>query len=311
MRLVFMGTPEFAVPSFNRLIEDGHIIVGVVTQPDRPRGRGLRVCESAVKQTAREHAFPILQPEDPADPAFIEALRNWEAECFIVVAFRLLPEAVWGMPPAGTVNLHASLLPRYRGAAPVQWAVIRGETETGVTTFFIEKKMDTGDWILQRKTVIDPDETAGELHDRLSVLGADCLSETVNRIEAGTATRTRQQGEPTSAPKILPEHGRIDWNRSGRDVVNLIRGLSPTPGAYTFWEGKRLRLSGARPWNDKAQAGPGTVLAAEGSLLRIAAGEGGVEIRTLQLECGKPMNTADFLRGHRLGSGTVFGAAGA
>jgi methionyl-tRNA formyltransferase len=311
MRLVYMGTPEFAVPGLKRLIEDGHSVAGLVTQPDRPRGRGLRVCEPAIKKAAADAGIPVLQPENLTDPDFLEALRKWEAECFIVVAFRLLPEAVWTLPPAGTVNLHASLLPLYRGAAPIQWAIIRGETETGVTTFYIERKMDTGDWILQHRTAIHPEETAGELHDRLSVIGAECLSETVRRIEAGTASRTRQHGEPSTAPKILPEHGRIDWTRPGRDVSNLIRGLSPFPGAYTFWEGKRLRLCGGRSWDGPARAVPGTVLDAACGLLRVAAGQGGVEIRSLQLECGRPMETADFLRGHRIRPGTVLGAADA
>jgi methionyl-tRNA formyltransferase len=311
MRLVYMGTPDFAVPGLKRLIEDGHSIAGIVTQPDRPRGRGLRVCEPAIKKAAVDAGIPVLQPENLTDPDFLEALRKWDAECFIVVAFRLLPEAVWTQPPAGTVNLHASLLPRYRGAAPIQWAIIRGETETGVTTFYIERKMDTGDWILQRRTAIHPEETAGELHDRLSVIGAECLSETVQRIEAGTATRTRQQGEPSTAPKILPEHGRIDWTRPGRDVSNLIRGLSPFPGAYTFWEGKRLRLCACRPWDGTTRAVPGTVLDSACGLLRVAAGQGGVEISSLQLECGKPMETAEFLRGHRISPGTVLGAADA
>jgi methionyl-tRNA formyltransferase len=309
MRLVYMGTPDFAVPGLKRLIQDGHSIAGVVTQPDRPRGRGLRVCEPVIKKAAADAGIPVLQPENLNAPEFLEALRKWEAECFVVIAFRLLPEAVWTLPPAGTVNLHASLLPRYRGAAPIQWAIIRGETETGVTTFYIERKMDTGDWILQRRTAIHPEETAGELHDRLSVIGAECLSETVRRIEAGTATRTRQQGEPSSAPKILPEHGRIDWTWSGRDVSNLIRGLSPFPGAYTFWEGKRLRLFGGRPWDGTVQAAPGTVLDSACGLLRVAAGQGGVEILSMQLECGRPMETAEFLRGHRIRPGTVLGAA--
>ncbi|MBN2201288.1 methionyl-tRNA formyltransferase [bacterium] len=311
MRLVYMGTPEFAVPGLKRLIEDGHLIAGVVTQPDRPRGRGLRVCEPAVKCAAVEAGLPVLQPEDLKDPDFLAALRGWEAECFIVVAFRILPDAVWMMPPAGAVNLHASLLPRYRGAAPIQWAVIRGETETGVTTFFIERKMDTGDWILQRRTPIGPEETAGELHDRLSVIGAECLSETVRRIETGTAVRTRQEGEPSTAPKILPEHGRIDWTRPGRDISNLVRGLSPHPGAYTFWEGRRLRLCGVHPWEGGAGQAAGTVIEAGCGPLRVAAGLGGVEIRSLQLECGRPMEAAEFLRGHRMRPGTVLGAADA
>jgi len=308
MRLVFMGTPEFAVPSLRKLVESPHAVAGVVTQPDRPSGRGLQVSVSPVKTLALESGIPLVQPADLKDPQFRLRLEEWDAECFVVVAFRILPQEVFDIPPKGTVNLHASLLPRYRGAAPIQWAIIAGETETGVTTFFIDRKVDTGDWILQEKTPIGPDETAGELHDRLARIGADCLLKTVDLIAAGKAVRTRQAGEPTPAPKILAEHCRIDWSRPAVEVVNFIRGLSPHPGAYTVWNGKRVKLfkADSLPGADP-HAAPGTVVHAADEGLTVATGAGSVIVRMIQLECGQAMPAGDFLRGHRIDSGTVLG----
>jgi methionyl-tRNA formyltransferase len=313
MRLVFMGTPEFAVPSLEKLLAGDHAVVGVVTPPDRPKGRGLRVSVFPVKQKAITAGIPVAQPEDLKDLRFIRTLRQWKADCFAVVAFRILPREVYGMPPKGTVNLHASLLPKYRGAAPIHWAILRGEKETGVTTFFIEERVDTGDWILQEKTTIGPEETAGELHDRLAVMGADCLARTMDLIASGQATRTPQQGVPTTAPKILPVHCRIDWSRPADSVVNLIRGLSPRPGAFTFWNGKRLKCLKAihDPESATEAHPPGTVLKAGKEGLTVSAGGGRVVIRSVQLESGEPMDVDTFLRGHRLVPGMVFGASDA
>jgi methionyl-tRNA formyltransferase len=307
MRLVFMGTPEFAVPSLKRLAESGHTLAGIVTQPDRPKGRGLRVGFSAVKSFAMEAGLSVLQPENLRDPAFLHALKEWKADCFVVVAYRVLPREVFEMPPKGTVNLHASLLPKYRGAAPVQWAVIRGETETGVSTFFIEEKVDTGAWILQERTAIRSDETAGELHDRLALIGAGCLLRTVNLIADGKAVGTPQKGEATPAPKILPEHCRIDWRKSAAEIANLIRGLSPRPGAFTFWNGKRLKMLQAGLHSGEAEyASPGTVVRIDAEDLCVASGDGFVRVRTVQLECGQAMDMCSFLRGHCIVPGTVF-----
>ena len=309
MRLVFMGTPEFAVPSLRELIESPHPVVGVVTQPDRPSGRGLQVAAPSVKRLALEAGLPLAQPADLKEPGFHRQLIEWNADCFVVVAFRILPQEVFELPPKGTVNLHASLLPRYRGAAPIQWAIMRGETETGVTTFFIERKVDAGDWILQEKTSIDPDETAGELHDRLARIGADCLLKTVDLIAGGKADRTRQEGVATPAPKILPEHCRIDWRRPAVEVVNFIRGLSPHPGAYTVWNGKRVKLFKAGSLSGEfSLTAPGTVVRADEEGLTVASGNGQVIIRKIQLECGQAMTVGDFLRGHCIVSGTVLGA---
>jgi methionyl-tRNA formyltransferase len=308
MRLVFMGTPGFALPSLLGLVRGPHTVVGVVTRPDRPRGRGQRFALSPVKKTALEMGLPVAQPEDLNGPEFLRQLKAWNADCFAVVAFRILPETVYTMPPKGSVNLHASLLPRYRGAAPIQWAIMNGETSTGVTTFFIERRVDTGDWIIQEKTPINPDETSGDLHDRLAVIGAECLAKTVDLIAKGKAVRTPQTGEPTPAPKILPEHCRIDWKRPAPDLVNLIRGLSPHPGAHTTLNGKRIKLfqAGALPGGPHP-APPGSLVHADREELVVACGRGAVSIRRVQLECGQPMAVEDFLRGHRLPPDTVLG----
>jgi methionyl-tRNA formyltransferase len=305
-----MGTPEFAVPSLRKLIESRHPVVGIVTQPDRPRGRGLHVAFSPVKRTALDKGIPVVQSANLQDPGFIRQLNEWKADCFIVVAFRILPQEVFTLPPKGTVNLHASLLPRYRGAAPIQWAVMNGETETGVTTFFIEQRVDTGDCILQEKTSIGTDETAGELHDRLANIGADCLMKTVDLIAGDKAVRIRQTGKATPAPKILPEHCRIDWQRPASDLVNFIRGLSPHPGAYTVWNGRRMKLFKANLFlrNQNPSPAPGTVIRADDEGLTIVSGNGQVLVRRIQLECGQPMAVGEFLRGHCISSGTVLGA---
>jgi methionyl-tRNA formyltransferase len=307
MRLVFMGTPEFAVPSLKILFESGHVLAGIVTQPDRPKGRGLKVGFSAVKRFAIEEGLPVLQPENLRDPAFLQALKDWKADCFVVVAYRVLPREVFALPPGGTINLHASLLPKYRGAAPIQWAVIRGEEETGVSTFFIEEQVDTGACILQEKTAIRPDETAGELHDRLALIGAGCLLRTVELVAEGKAVGTPQRGDATPAPKIPPEQWRIDWRKPAAEVVNFIRGLSPRPGAFTFWSGRRLKLFHAAigPAGSKHPV-PGTVVRVDAEGLCVASGDGCVQVRAVQLECGQAMDIGAFLRGHCIVRGSVF-----
>ena len=239
LRIVFFGTPDFAVESLSRLVEGGYNIVGVVTMPDKEAGRGHKLLQSPVKQYALEHGLKLMQPERLKNPQFIEELHALNADLQIVIAFRMLPEAVWAMPPLGTFNLHASLLPKYRGAAPINWAVINGETETGVTTFFLKHEIDTGDIIQQRKIAIADNDNVGIVHDKLMVMGADMVIETVDAIIAGTVKPVPQEQlcnagtEPTPAPKIFKETCRIDWNRPARDVRNLVRGLSPYPAAWT------------------------------------------------------------------------------
>ncbi len=235
LRIVFMGTPEFAVTSLDKILDSGYRVVGVITAPDKPAGRGRKLTQSAVKKFALEKGLHLLQPTKLKDPGFLEALKALEANLFVVVAFRMLPEVVWKMPLYGTFNLHASLLPQYRGAAPINWAVINGEKETGVTTFFINERIDTGEMILQEKTEIGDSETAGEVHDRLMVLGARLVTRTIDLI-AADEVRTEVQSESAElkpAPKIHKETCRVNWHQDATSILNHIRGLSPYPGAWS------------------------------------------------------------------------------
>ncbi|MBI1191724.1 MAG: methionyl-tRNA formyltransferase [Bacteroidetes bacterium] len=239
-----MGTPDFAVAPLQALVEAGWNVVGVVTAPDKPSGRGLQLQPSPVKKYALEHALPLLQPTNLKDPTFQQELAEWQAELQVVVAFRMLPEAVWNMPPLGSINLHASLLPAYRGAAPIHRAVMNGETETGLTTFFLRHAIDTGDLLDQVRLAIGPEETTGELHDRMMVLGAELVLSSVEKISKGQVNGQPQppgENYPT-APKIFRDDTQIDWNRPAADLHNLVRGLSPSPAAWTTWQGKTLKI---------------------------------------------------------------------
>ena len=247
LRIVFMGTPEFAVASLDALVKAGYNIAGVITAPDKPAGRGMKLTESAVKKYAVEHDLPVLQPEKLKNPAFLEELKALKADLQIVVAFRMLPEQVWSMPPLGTVNLHGSLLPQYRGAAPINWAVINGEKETGVTTFKLQHTIDTGDILLQESFPIGENETAGEVHDRMKEIGAALLVKTVSGLASGSLSPQPQsslvnENELKHAPKIFTEPSRIDFSKTVEEVHNLVRGLSPFLGAFTTMDGKRLKI---------------------------------------------------------------------
>ncbi|HJX72277.1 MAG TPA: methionyl-tRNA formyltransferase [Bacteroidales bacterium] len=298
MRIVFMGTPEFAVPSFKKIMQY-HSVIGVVTQPDRAKGRGLKVTFSPVKGMALDFGIPILQPEKLSDGIFLNQLRTLEADLFVVVGFRILPSVVFEIPPLGTVNLHASLLPKYRGASPIQWAIINGETETGVSLFFIEKTVDTGDLIKQQRIEIREYETADELHDRLAEIGADLMVECIRDIESGTVKRIRQTGQPSMAPKILPEQCRIQWNKPAKDIVNFIHGVSPVPGAYTLWKKKRLKIYKAFiiKIHDE-QICPGKVSQLPDGRLCIRTRDDCIGIERMQIECKKCLDSEEFLRGH-------------
>lgn len=303
MRIVFMGTPDFAATSLQRLHEAGLNIVGVITATDKPAGRGQKLQASAVKQYAAQAGLHILQPPNLKDPGFLADLAALKADLFVVVAFRMLPEVVWAMPPLGTINLHGSLLPQYRGAAPIHWAVINGETETGVTTFFIEKEIDTGQMIAHRSTPIGPDETTGEVYHRLMHLGADLLLETVQAIAEGRAQRVPQpQGANLKhAPKLQPADGHTDWNRPALQVHNHIRGLSPYPGAYAQREGKVLKLLRCHvpaPQPTLTLAAPGTLTVYQKMLLAACA-DGWLQLLELKPE-GKPAMPADaYIQGYR------------
>jgi methionyl-tRNA formyltransferase len=303
-RIVFMGTPEFAVASLEALADAGFPIAGVITAPDKPAGRGMKLTPSAVKKYALEKGFPVLQPPKLKDPVFLDALKMLAADLQVVVAFRMLPELVWNMPPLGTVNLHGSLLPQYRGAAPIQWAVINGEKETGLTTFKMQQEIDTGNILLTEKIPIGPDETAGELHDRMKITGAALLVKTIHGLVSGNLTGSPQAGAGGSvtlkaAPKLTIENTAINWNRPAADLYNFIRGLSPFPGAHTRLHDKTLKIYRSHAEQKQSSPDPGEPNTDGKTFLRFATADGYIYADELQLEGKKRLPVADFLRGYR------------
>ncbi|MFN7301618.1 MAG: methionyl-tRNA formyltransferase [Bacteroidota bacterium] len=298
MRLIYFGTPAFAACSLERIVQEGYEVVAVVTAPDKPAGRGLQLRESEVKQAALRLGLPVLQPVNLKSEAFQAELRALDADLGVVIAFRMMPVAVWSMPRLGTFNLHASLLPAYRGAAPINRTIMNGEKNTGVTTFFLRHEIDTGDLLLQQETEIGPDETAGELHDRLMWMGADLVSATLKGIVDGNLQPKPQgnaEGLP-AAPKIFQDDCRIDWNRSALEVHNQIRGLSPFPGAFTEWQGHGIKVYRSR-MAEEASPGPGIFF--RGASNRLCAGclEGSLELLEVQPQGKKRMSASDFLNG--------------
>jgi len=307
LRVVFMGTPEFAVPSLEKLLNAGYNIVGVITAPDKPAGRGLILQQSAIKKYAIEKGLKILQPEKLKDPDFLEGLKSLEADVQIVVAFRMLPEVVWNMPPMGTINLHGSLLPQYRGAAPINWAIINGEKETGTTTFKLQHQIDTGNILLQQKINIGDDETAGDLHDKMKETGADLLLKTINGLLDGTLKEIPQEKITTTnhqpstlhhAPKLSTETSKISWNKNVEEVYNLIRGLSPYPAAFTLLNGKTLKIYKAKKETISLTDAAGDYQTDKKTFLKFTCNNGYISITELQLEGKKRMNVQEFLRGY-------------
>lgn len=297
MKIVFFGTPEFAIPSLEALIADGHEIAAVVTAPDKPGGRSHKLLQSDVKKFALANGLPLLQPVKLRDPEFLDELRRINAELFVVIAFRMLPEAVWAMPPRGTFNLHAALLPKYRGAAPINHAIINGETETGVTTFLLDHDIDTGEILSQRRVPILPEDNVGTLYDRLMHIGAEEVVKTVRGLEEGTVTPRSQPDEcPCPAPKLTPETGHIDWNRPAREIHNLVRGLSPYPGAWTMLDGAKCKILKTMPLETSELAPAET--STTGKRLRVGTGNGDLEIVTFQPAGKKAMESKAYLNGH-------------
>ena len=302
LRIVFLGTPDFAVASLNALIEAGCNIVGVVTSPDKPAGRGMKLTESAVKKYAVEKGLTILQPEKLKNPDFINELKSLKADIQIVVAFRMLPEIVWNMPLLGTINVHGSLLPQYRGAAPINWAVINGAHETGVTTFKLQHEIDTGDILMQTVIPISENENAGELHDKMMLIGANTLVETLIGLLDGSVQPTNQNESIiiNRAPKIFTETCKIDWNKSIDTVYNHIRGLSPYPAAFTFINGKKLKVfSSFKECVDMKNREVGELITDYKTFLKFSCTDGYIVVTDLQLEGKKRMKTEEFLRGFR------------
>lgn len=304
MRVVFFGTPDFAVESLDAILHSSHEVVAVVTVPDRQAGRGQKVIFSPVKQYALDHGLPLLQPEKLRDVDFLRSLIDFHADCFVVVAFRMLPEAVWNMPPLGTFNLHASLLPYYRGAAPINWAIINGETETGVTTFLLNHNIDEGAILLQERTPITPDDNAGTLHDRLAALGRNLVVRTLDGLAGRSLTPHPQEGVACPAPKIFKEDCRIHFDLPGSQVVDFIRGLAPYPAATMTLRSPVGEEVPFKVFEARFQPDPSAVknvLFCDGKkVLKIGAANGFVEILSLQMAGKKKNNVEDFLRGNNL-----------
>jgi methionyl-tRNA formyltransferase len=309
-RIVFMGTPPFAVASLDALVKAGFSIVSVVTAPDKPAGRGLQLQQSAVKKYAVENNLQVLQPVKLKDPEFVEALKVLDAQLFVVVAFRMLPEVVWDMPPMGTINVHGSLLPSYRGAAPINWAVINGEKETGVTTFKLKAAIDTGNILLQDKLPISESDTAGTIHDKMMMLGANLLVTTLTGLINNTLVEKDQEAiineDPSllkHAPKIFTETCTIDWHNTADSIFNLIRGLSPFPGALTKLDDKILKIFESAKEICSHANKIGSVSTDSKTYLKFASADGYIHVLDLQLEGKKRMKVADFLRGYKINTG--------
>lgn len=311
LRIVYMGTPEFAVEGLRCLVEGGYNVVGVITMPDKPAGRGHKIHFSPVKQFALNHNLPLLQPEKLKDESFVQALREWKADLQIVVAFRMLPEVVWNMPRLGTFNLHASLLPQYRGAAPINWAVINGDTETGITTFFLKHEIDTGEVIQQVRVPIADTDNVEIVHDKLMILGGRLITETVDAILGGTVKPIPQEkmavvGKLRPAPKIFKETCRIDWSQSAKRIYDFIRGLSPYPAAWSELSNNSgetivVKIFESEKIVETHQLSPGTIVTDGKSYLKVAVADGFVRILALQFPGKKRLRTEELLRGYKIG----------
>jgi methionyl-tRNA formyltransferase len=310
MRIIFMGTPDFAVPSLDILLEQGHTVAAVVTAPDRPAGRGKQLRPSPVKLAAERHRIPVFQPEKLRDPSFVQAMHDFAPDLAVVVAFRMLPEMVWSIPRLGTFNLHASLLPDYRGAAPINWALINGEARSGATTFLIDDQIDTGNVLLQHSVEIPQTWTAGDLHDHLMIVGAQLVQETVAGLAVGTL-KPKPQDEQLAvhaAPKIFKDDCRIDWQQPAEVVYHFVRGLSPYPTAWSTLEGALFKIYGAElvQADSPTEVEAGTLRAdAATGTLEVACGQGWIRLLDVQVPGKKRMSAADFLRGRQQLSGKL------
>lgn len=310
MKIIFMGTPDFSVGTLEALVKAGHEVVLAVTQPDKPKGRGKAVSFSPVKEAALVYGIPVFQPRRIREPEAISELRKYEADVMVVVAFgQILPKEVLEMTRYGCINVHASLLPKYRGAAPIQWAVIHGEAVSGVTTMQMDEGLDTGDMIQKTEVTLDAKETGGSLHDKLAAAGAALCVETLEKIENGTAEFTKQGESPTAYARTLDKKiGNIDWNRPAIEIERLIRGLNPWPSAYTMWDGKMMKLWEAEAAEEDTGLEPGTIVRVDKSAFYVQTGKGELKILALQIPGKKRMETDAFLRGYHLEEGFVFGS---
>ena len=307
LRLVFMGTPEFASPTLQTLIERGEEILAVVTQPDRPKGRGQQLAPPPVKVLAERHGITVLQPVKVRAPEFIDMMKGLAPDLIVVIAFgQILPKALLEIPRYGCINVHASLLPRYRGAAPINWCIINGETETGVTTMQMDVGLDTGDMLVKKRTAIDPEEDSRALHDRLAMLGAKTLAETLDLLVADKLVPEKQDDALSCyAPMLKKEHGLIDWSTGAQEIKNLVRGVTPWPGAFSYLDGKAVKVF--RVDVADGSGTPGTILRAGREGIDVACGRGSVLVKELQLEGRKRLAAAEFLAGYKIEPGTVLG----
>ena len=299
-KILFFGTPEFALPSLKALIETPNEILGVVTQPDRPKGRGRKLTPPPIKVLAQKHNLPIYQPEAVRDKVFLKEVQQLKPDLLVVVAFgQFLPKALLEIPPLGGINVHPSLLPKYRGAAPINWAIINGETITGISIIKVSLQMDSGDILFQKAISIEPDETAGELHDKLATLGAEALLETIRQMQSGTIISIPQDDRlATYAPKLKREDGYIHWDKPAINIANLIRGLAPFPGAYTYLDGKLLKLFRPKAISASVEAPPGTIVEATHDGLKISTGQGVLLIKEVQLQGKRRLPVKEFIKGH-------------
>lgn len=308
MRIVFMGTPDFSVPTLEALVASEHEVVGVVTQPDKPKGRGKEIHMSPVKECALQHNIPVYQPVRARDEAFVDEMRALKPDVMVVIAFgQILPKSLLELPKYGCVNIHASLLPKYRGAAPIQWAVINGDEETGITTMMMDVEMDTGDMLEKNVVKLDPEETGGSLFGRLSLLGGDLILSTLSKLEKGEITPVPQDHEKaTYVKKISKSMGDIDWTMDAVSIERLVRGLNPWPSAFTRWNGKMLKIWEAKVLPDPDEKLPcGSVISASDEGLKIQTGAGVLCVTSLQLEGKKRMDTAAFLRGYQVAADSM------
>ncbi|MFV9690434.1 MAG: methionyl-tRNA formyltransferase [Desulfobacteria bacterium] len=308
-RIIFMGTPEFSVPTLRSLFEEGENVVAVVTQPDKPKGRGRKISKSPVKVEAERHGCLVLQPQKPGTDEFIQQMEGLSADLLVVVAYgHILSEKILSIPRKGAINIHASLLPKYRGAAPIQWAVINGEKETGVTTMWMDAGMDTGDMLLASTLSIGSHDTAGALAARLSVTGAQLLVETIDRLKHGTLKSIPQDSQHVSyAPLLKKEDGRLDWTKSASELDCFVRGMSPWPGAFTLLSGKRMRIYDVKPISGDPESRPGMTIPSFPGEWHVACGKGILSILEVQAPSGKRLKIEDFLRGHPIAPGVAPG----
>ena len=309
MKIVFMGTPEFAVPCLQKIIDEGHEVLAVVTQPDKPKGRGKKLAMPPVKELALKYNIDVYQPVKAREESFVEKLKEINPELIVVVAFgQILPKSILDIPKFGCVNVHASLLPKYRGAAPLNWVIINGEEKTGVTTMYMDVGLDTGDMILKSEIPLDDEITAGELHDKMMIDGANVLKETIDLIAQGKAPREKQNDDETCYSPIMDKTlGNIDWNKSAKDIHNLVRGVNPWPSAYTTYENQTMKIWKTKVVDKNSDKAPGTILKVDKEGIEVNTGNGVIQISEIQMSGKKRMVVSEYIKGNTISSDIVLG----